>query len=240
MIKTLIASGCSFTFEEWNWPTHVANEFNLNLINVGMGSQGNGLIAKKAMYAVDNYLKTNDPESLWVGIMWSGVDRNDFYIDNIYNQIPNEIGWIENPTGILEGSENKKWVITNHGWKIPWAENWYKNFHSDVGSMVQTIQNILLTQWFLDRHNIKYFMTTYMNIFDKNLIVHPEVKYLYKMIDFTKFLPVGGCHEWVKANHPIEGFEIATPTISEFHPTEFGHEQFAKKIIAPFILQNIK
>lgn len=238
MIKTLITSGCSFTFENWNWPAHVAGELNLNLTNVGMGSQGNGLIAKKVIYAVDTYLKTNNSESLLVGVMWSGVDRNDFYIDEVENQIPNEVGWIENPTAIL--NENKKWVITNHGWKIPWAEYWYKNFHSDIGSMIQTIQNILMVQWYLERNGVKYFMTTYMDIFNKKLIVDPEIEYLYKMINFDTFLPVSGCYEWVKSNYPTEGFETPRPGVSDFHPTEFGHMQFAKKIITPFILKNIK
>ena len=50
MKKVLIASGCSFTFENWNWPGHLSGNLGLEIINVGMGSQGNGLISRKLIY----------------------------------------------------------------------------------------------------------------------------------------------------------------------------------------------
>ncbi len=43
MKKILLASGCSFTFEPWNWPGHLSQKLDINLLNVGMASQGNGL-----------------------------------------------------------------------------------------------------------------------------------------------------------------------------------------------------
>ena len=34
-------------------------------------------------------------------------------------------------------------------------------------------------------------MSTFMNIFsDEKIMNHPEVKYLYEMVDFSKFLPI--------------------------------------------------
>jgi hypothetical protein len=81
MKKKLIASGCSFTFEPWSWPTPTSQLLNMDLINVGMGSQGNGLISKKIIYTVDKELKKTKPEDILVGIMWSGIDRHDVYIN---------------------------------------------------------------------------------------------------------------------------------------------------------------
>jgi len=239
--KTLIASGCSFTFEPWNWPSFVCNELDYNLVNVGMASQGNGLIAKKAIYQVDKLLKTHKPEDIIVATMWSGVDRHDFYTDDS-TRISNVNGWIENPTNVVDGRKN--WIITNYMWDIPQAKLWYENLHTYVGAMLMTVQNILMVQWYLERKGIKYFMSSYMDIFHANgadtLISHPEVKYLYEMIDFNKFLPVSGCHEWVNEHYSEEGFNAPDSQGNRgIHPTKFGHIKFAEEVVVPFIKSNL-
>lgn len=239
--KTLLASGCSFTFEPWNWPTFVCNQMDYDLINVGMASTGNGLISKKVIYQVDKLLKTHKPEDIVVGVMWSGIDRNDFYTEDS-KKINNINGWIENPTNVIEGHKN--WVITNYMWDIPHAKLWYENFHTSIGSMIQTIQNILMVQWFLERKNIKYFMSTYLDIFNihgsDGIVKSPEVDYLYNMIDFTKFLPVSGCHEWVKENYNELGFNGPDKNgYIGIHPTEFGHTKFAEEVIVPYLKNNL-
>jgi hypothetical protein len=239
--KTLLVSGCSFTFEPWNWPTFVCSEMDYNLINVGMASSGNGLIGKKVIYQVDKLLKTQQPEDIIVGVMWSGVDRHDFYTDDS-TRLSNINGWIENPTNVVDNRKN--WVITNYAWDIPQAKNWYQNLHTHVGSMIMTIHNILMVQWYLERKGVKYFMSTYMDIFHssgyKDLIVHPEVKYLFDMVDFSKFLPVSGCHEWVKENYNEFGFSGHVGYEHRgIHPTEFGHIKFAEEVVVPFIKQNL-
>jgi len=235
--KTLLASGCSFTFEPWNWPTFVCNQMDYNLVNVGMGSSGNGLIGKKVIYNVDKLLKTHKPEDIVVGVMWSGIDRNDFYTDD-NRKISNVNNWIENPTHIIEGRKN--WAITNFRWENTHSKLWYENFHTSVGSIIQTIQNILMVQWYLERNNIKYFMSSFIDIFHANggdgLITYDEVVYLYEMIDFTKFLPVSGCHEWVKEHYNELGFnEPDKNGYIGIHPTKFGHQKFAEEVIVPFI-----
>lgn len=239
--KTLITSGCSFTFEQWNWPTFVCKELDYDLINVGMASQGNGLIAKKVIYNVDKFLKTHTSNDLIVGIMWSGIDRHDFYTDDS-TIISNINGWIENPTNVVDGRKN--WIITNAHWNISQAKLWYENLHTSVGAMIITIQNILMVQWYLERKGIKYFMSTFLDIFHINgtddLIYHPEVKYLYNMIDFSKFLPVSGCHEWIKENCNELGFK--KPDNNGYigmHPTEYGHKIFSKEVIIPYIKNNL-
>ena len=239
--KTLLASGCSFTFEPWNWPTFVCDKMDYNLINVGMASSGNGLIGKKVIYQVDKLLKTQQPGDIVVGVMWSGVDRHDFYTDDS-TRLSNINGWIENPTNVVDNRKN--WIITNYMWDIPQAKNWYQNLHTHVGAMIITIQNILMVQWYLERKGVKYFMSTYMDIFHssghKDLIVHPEVKYLFDMIDFSKFLPVSGCHEWVKENYNEFGFSGHVGYEHRgIHPTEFGHIKFAEEVVVPFIKQNL-
>lgn len=235
--KVLIASGCSFTFEPWNWPTFVSKDMGYELVNVGMASTGNGLISKKVLYNVENLLKSHKPEDIMVGVMWSGMDRNDFYLEKSVEHSLH-FNWRENPTNVAHGFNN--WEITNHHWGTEKSLLWYKNFHTQIGSVIQTIQNILMVQWYLERKNIKYFMSTYLNIFHvenmEQLLTNPDIDYLYKMIDFTKFLPVIGCHEWVKENYVGDGFEkMDSNGVIGMHPTEFGHKKFSEEVIIPFI-----
>ena len=53
-----------------------------NLLNVAMPCQGNHIIAQKVIYNVNQQLKTKKSEEIIVGVMWSGVDRHNFFIDN--------------------------------------------------------------------------------------------------------------------------------------------------------------
>ena len=249
MKKTLIASGCSFTFEPWNWPKWVSKEMDWNLINVGMGSTGNGLISKKIIYQVEKQLKVLKPEDIVVGVMWSGVDRKEFYIDNARMRNNND-GWSQNPTNVIDRRNN--WLITNIHWKLEESEMWYKNFHTIVGSFIETIEDILRIQWYLEKKNIKYFMTTYMDIFDATykdkhkmsllgsvgvdvkITEHPEIKYLYELIDKTKFIDIKGCYEWVIENHPLKGMPNGT-IVWGTHPNEDGHRLFSKEVIIPHL-----
>ena len=87
-MKKIIVSGCSFTFEDWNWPKYLIKHLNVptrDLINVGMASQGNGLISKKLIYAVNKELENTDSKDMLVGVMWSGIDRVDFHSENNYS-----------------------------------------------------------------------------------------------------------------------------------------------------------
>ena len=235
MKKTLIVGGCSFTFEPWNCPGPTSEELDLNLINVGMGSQGNGLISKKVIYTVEQQLKIKKSEEIIVGIMWSGFDRHEIYIENPKKYI-NIDGWIENPTSIIDGYKN--WLILNCNWKIEEAEMWYTNFHTNISATIESIKNILFTQLYLEKRNIKYFMTTFVDVFDlwKHEINNVEVKYLYDMIDFNNFIPIKGCAEWVRENYLEIGFTDPIKAAYELHhPNSDGHKKFAKDVVVPYL-----
>jgi len=237
--KTILVSGCSFTMENWCWPNFTTNELKTNLINVAMGSQGNGLISKKLIYNADKFLKSNSNEDLVVGVMWSGIDRHDFHID--YDvKLENIDGWIQNPTKVIDDPNiNSGWIISNHHWKTTHSKTWYKKYHTDIGALIFTIQNIVFTQSYLEKKNVKYFMTTFMDIFKpfNHLLTHPEVKYLYDLINFDTFIPIDGCYEWVKEKYDhTGGFDDSAPNgHKNIHPTPFGYERFANEVIVPYI-----
>jgi hypothetical protein len=237
-MKFLVTSGCSFSdASQGTWPRYLTKALNneFNPIYLGKLSQGNGLISRKLIHRVTELLKENSPDDLLVGIMWSGINRYDFYNDDdsLYN--PTKLATkfrgkasIENPTGFV--NEEKHWVIFNHFWTdlVP-CDIYYKFFENSTWSQISTIEHILRTQWFLEKHNVKYFMTTYTgHVFEKDIIIHPEVEYLYKQINFDNFLPIEGELEWCKENTDIE-----IPWHQ--HPTPEQQAHFAIRVILPFL-----
>jgi hypothetical protein len=236
--KILITSGCSFTDPSYAWPNHLSKKLDLKLENIAFASQGNGLISRKLIYTINQISKSilNENDVI-VGIMWSGIDRTERYIEplgDFYfkpNGLLNEV-----VTNVVLGYRN--WRLMLPDWiKHVDCKLHYEIFNNKISSKVYTIEHILRTQWFLEKHNIKYFMSTYMDIFkDKNSNEHPDVKYLYDMIDFSKFLPVSGCFEWVKENYPKEFMVFdKNGNILDFHPTDIGHEKFTDEVIIPYI-----
>ena len=238
MKKVLIASGCSFTFEKWNWPGHLSGNLDLNIINVGMGSQGNGLISRKLIYAIENALIKYSPDEILVGVMWSGTDRAEYHTHDGSNV--NHWGFteiddtIKNPTNVVKDLYN--WRIINHHWDNKESLNYYENYHTAIYGMVSTIEHVLRVQWYLKHLGIDYFMTTYMDIFGDNILIeNMEVEHLFKMINFNTFLPVRGCYEWVKENYKEIGLPPNDKTAT--HPTSFGHRKFAEEVIIPHLIE---
>lgn len=196
-----------------------------------MGSQGNGLISRSIIHHVSYALKTTAPENILVGIAWSGPDRYDFYADCDLSPIKKNIDeWMENPTRFNKHSD-KKWVILNYSWRNEIAKKYYSTFHSDIGSLIYTIEHILRVQWFLKLHNIKYFMTTYTSeVLTPQCNHHPDLKPLYEQIDFDTFLPIEGIYEWCR-----DYSELPFITEGDNHPSALQHQRFTKEVILPFL-----
>tara|TARA_B100001287_G_scaffold269997_1_gene268147 strand:+ start:9509 stop:10291 length:783 start_codon:yes stop_codon:yes gene_type:complete len=246
-MKKLIVGGCSFTYEDWCWPEQVYKElkkipsFNdLELVNVAMGSNGNDLIKKSIVAQVEKELKTTKPEDITVGVMWSGPDRWSFHSEDKLDA--NDWGKngivdnIHNPRSIVENFN--KWYFINAFWDNEHSLLYYSTFHSNIGSIINTLECIIFLQLYLESKHIQYFMTTYLDIFnpldfDLDIKNHPETGYLYQNINFNKFLPVDGCYEYLKKNYP-EGIPIG----KDNHPFKSGHKYFAKNAILPFMLKN--
>lgn len=230
-MKMLITGGCSFSecVSPWSytWPRHLANLLiDRHHISTAMGSQGNGLISRKLIFQIQKNLANND---ILVGVVWSGPDRHDFYVDRKLSLI-NTDGWMENPTTVVDDSPGN-WIITNPWWSNNYSTDYYKIFHSSHGSLIYSYEHIIRTQLFLEKHNIKYFMSTYTSeVFPKEHLDHPEIRYLYDMIDQTKFLPVDGIHEWCR---DYSGLEF--PLKGDNHPSGEQHNLFTKKVIIPFL-----
>jgi len=236
--KTLISSGCSFTAHSHNWPYILEESYGFNLINCAEASQGNGLISRKLIHKLNKLVEYPNPKNLIVGVMWSAIDRGERYIEpgDMYVGPP---FLNHNPTRVSEDSHWSGWRMMSPQWdKSEDCIQYYKIFNHPISSIVHTIEHILRVQWYLEKMKINYFMSTMQHIFYDDLINNAEVRYLYDMIDHTKFLPVKGCHDWVKDNYKAEGFLPPDPKWDgriDMHPTRFGHERFTEEIIVPHL-----
>lgn len=238
MNKILITGGCSFsdtTTNDKTWPFWLAEKIKFQkVVHTGFKSQGNGMISRKVIHAVHNVLKENSSDDLLVGIMWSGPDRHEQYInhkivleDNIDNWFANPITFVDNDPG--------SWVIYNAHWKIPYAKNYYKFIHDSIFSQIQTLEHVIRVQNYLKLHKIKYFMSTYTSsVF--SLKNNPNLDHLYEQIDFDKFLPVEGEFEWVRdySNLPLP--YLSGP--GDNHPSPAQHNLFVENVIQPFLKQH--
>ena len=247
MNRYLITSGCSFSethsthFE--SWPEHLLKLLpKYSLISKGLASQGNGLISRGIIYEVSKKLKDGVPaKDILVGVQWSGPDRMDFLFDDPQyakhklardagmfdkNEYTNWDGWMENPTGFIE--DDKNWVIASLGWKL--GRRYFELWHSRDQGSIYTLEHILRVQWFLEKHNIKYFMTT-MNskVLDKNSSL--RISHLYDQIDFSRFLPIDGMLEFSRERETDD----APMHPDKVHPGPKHYEKLVEEIILPFL-----
>lgn len=257
MSKILLTSGCSFSEcispHIMTWPKHLFNvlkNYNYNKhISSAMGSQGNGLISRGIMYNVIEALKTYLPEDILVGVMWSGANRYDFRCtdpnDLLFVQEKIHNGWIENPTQFVKDAD-KNWVILNYSWgadqdghRNPEAKMYYKYFYDDIGNSIRSIEHILRLQLFLEKKNVNYFFTNYVdeNIVRNDLRNHIEIKYLYDQINFENYLPVVSEFDWCVENIEDKSTWIKAGWDKKgwIHPTTEMHKEFAEKVIYPWL-----
>ena len=235
MTKILIASGCSYTQGSHNWPTSLASLLNCELKNYGEISVGNGRISRGVIYGVSEALKQYDPSEILVGVVWSGNNRREFYQSNVDLSTISHEG-LANPHGFID-SENK-WVTVNHHWSDFYSKEFYKYFHDDVESEIMTLEHILRTQWFLEKHNIKYFMSTFApGVLPTQS--NNSTQHLLDLIDFSKFLKIKSVMEWCieDSGLPLSEYDRSHQyhAISSMHPTEDHSKKFAEKLILPFI-----
>ena len=234
----LVTSGCSFsetiTEHQSTRPRHLATAINpKQFISKGMGSQGNGLISRSIIFQVSKLLKDGiSPNDILVGIMWSGPNRWDYYWDNIERggkwSSAHHDGWMNNPTNFDNNNTNGGWVVANQYWKS--SKEFYKLYYDNTFGQINTLEHVLRTQWFLEKHNIKYFMAKYMNETFAKINKQPCL-HLKDQIDWSKFISRQGCYEWCLETNP----DYIDHTM---HPTPDAHAHYTREFILPYLEQN--
>ena len=195
---------------------------------------GNTLIARRAIVKLEQLLSSYKPEDILVGIMWSGPDRiHKFNGEGV--QLENTSRWVENPTSLWPNGD-KVWEIGNVHWDTDFCVNYYKHTHTPEDSLMNTIDNILLVQKYLQVLGIDYFMSSYLKLFSNLKEVHSDVQKYSMLIDYTKFADIEGCGEWCLANQKDSEY-IPTGLKYIEHPYSEGYKAYAENILVPFIKQ---
>ena len=239
----LVTGGCSFSEckSPWvdTWPRHLERAIAPEqAFHEGLGGQGNGMIARQIIWRVSQLLEHRD--RLLVGIMWTAPDRHEVLLHHTdlpknvdYGApVPGEPNKLYNPYNWIADTP-AKWLLLHYSSTNGIAKELYAKMHNPWHSQIITIEHILRVQWFLQHHNIKYFMSTYTgNVVSSDLCNHPDVKYLYDQIDFDWFLPVTGEYEWCRDHSGLD-----FPVAGDRHPGTPQHKLFVDQVVHPFLKQ---
>jgi len=235
----LVTGGCSFSdpaSSYTTWPIWLQQRLNLTDTQhypTAIGAIGNGIISRRVLFKVKELLKSGiDPKDILVRVMWSGCDRHEIYKSKDISFKENVDGWAKNPIR-MPNEDKGSWIVLAHHWKHEFNIPYYKIAHDDIYSIVQSLEHVLRVQNFLEKYNIKYFMSTYL---DKKVSLGlgrkdmPVVEATAEMIDWNKFLPVDGEYEWCKENSYWE-----TEDKLDLHPPSHQHMEFVDRVIIPHI-----
>ena len=223
-MKRVITHGCSFTKYKWDtWPEFLPwFEKDIHIQNYGHSASGNETIARGV---VNSVLKYKGIHHMY--IMWSGSDRYEVIRDTeeklehefaTYSRFDPDFNWCV----WFGGHPDKK----QH-------ENYQKHFLNEGHNGFKTLEKILYTQMFLDKHNIDYTMM----IYKKDVLRHENLskaeQALYNQIDWTKFKFYSDCKRqrlglWEFAN---ELYPDQFAEESDQHPLPFTHYKWVKDII---------
>ena len=189
---------------------------------------------------LDSGKSAND---LYLGVMWSGIERKELFVsaqetdkyteldDSVRREGENTLV-MSNRSNVFSNTKGVRPRIVNvpNGYLksggLPYQEVWwrnksqrdyfnlwYDNFYSVEKQFIDTLKSILLVQTFCERHNIKYFMSVWQNIFNARNpqgdlpsksygdecvesrfqpkfvdIFNKSSRFLWNSIDFNKFI----------------------------------------------------
>jgi len=235
--QLFISGGCSAsfthpTYRHRSWPVHVAQTLGCNHQDTALPAQGNGMISRRVIYAIEQALKSYAAADILVGICWSGSERHEFYNDQNAKELVDQSHW-GNPTSLrpydpLDKASNH-WVLINPHYIKQYAETYYRVFHNSIDSEIKTCEHILRTQWYLEKHGVRHFMSTFTQETFRRLD-HPEVSWLYDQIDHNMFLPVNGIREW-----SVDSSGVEFDADDDYHPNTEQNKLFTEKVIWPFL-----
>lgn len=277
MNKVLITGGCSFSDSAFDpkkpnrksWVYYLVDKYNfIKGYHTAVGASGNELITQRVISQINHLIKSGyDTKNIHLAIMWSGIERTDLFIsDEIDDFSKIEMNGDNGQTVCFEQWNQRhdvsKGFIRSGGEAIDdkdWRSksqrdyflNYYENYFTQENSFLQTCKNILLIQNLCDKHNIKYCMFVYNNIFhwtkndhtyrdfltktkgvEKMVDVFNTSRHIYNLIDFDKFIfyesdttEMGGLAEFAHEND-VEYWDDYDNDGDDFHVSYTGHQKF--------------
>ena len=268
-MKVLITSGCSLSDtmdydrssnDLWKnlkvWPIWLEEHFNPEVaIHSGLGSTGNDLISKKAIYHCTQQLKKYNAEDICLAVAWSRIDRNaklvngtsmlsDVLINEKNRQLTSHPER-KNHTWVYQFSDysnnvkeenNIAWVYFNVWKDIKQLKYYYGYFQDHINMMENTLWNMLAVKSFCELHNIKYVWTTIDDSYMEQQHIHKHwsISHLYDIIKTCKgrMLPYSMATYVKNTANNSSGDYVQDDGV---HLGSFGHKMISEDIIIPYI-----
>ena len=264
-VKKIITGGCSFSIANTKQTETWAGSLEQNLPkfsyrHTGYHAQGQELIQKKISIALIEELENYKPEELLVIVMWSGIERKAFYIDNvsIVDDLVNT--WIKNksfgmvdqflnlynyiPTeDIRQISDNGFIYNRNGGWYScqqnfrdhSLTKEYFNSYETDIGPTTISLENMVFLQNLCKVKNVRFFQMYYMDNVFKTLYDNREnlnVKYLYNQLDHDTILSTVGMYDYLKNKKDMNLF-----TEDKLHPSPSGAKLFIDEVLIPKLIE---
>tara|TARA_R110002020_G_scaffold11692_2_gene43721 strand:- start:4511 stop:5413 length:903 start_codon:yes stop_codon:yes gene_type:complete len=185
MKKILVTGGCSFTHSPDTYAVQIKQyEKDLTVHNISLSGAGNDLISRMIIHKISQLLKEGEhPDDIFVIMQLSGLERKSFLISEDvgeYDSLKQERGYDSHLPDHFEykWGGRRPWNNFVDCSKTFWAQmmangitdyeifsNYFNYIYSDESHFVETLENILKVQWFLNQNNIQYKMFCGWDIF---------------------------------------------------------------------------
>ena len=218
-MNKIICHGCSFTRYKWScWPNFVKWFTDAEVKNFGYSASGNETIARGV---VNSAMKYKDIEHMY--IMWSGSDRYEIVRDT-EEKLEHELSTYSRYDPDFD------WCVWFGGHpNVDKHKEYQKHFLNERQNWYRTLEKILYTQLFLEKHKVTYTMMIYKADVLKHKNLSNSENALYKQIDWTKFKFYKdrlGMWEFAHELYPEQFAEE-----SDQHPLPLTHYHWVKDVI---------
>jgi hypothetical protein len=230
-IKNLIVSGCSFTYNLDSHKIHTWPYFLRDLggfdqvLDTSLPGAGNFHIANSLIWALE--LERPDPKNTLVIVMWSGNDRDDYMTPatNI-NNYPWTFNYSKNVMSAITGG--------SHAEACGNTTKSAKNFFASKTQESRSIENYLCitNTWnYLQNKGYRFVFLNFLN---------PDFPSRISHFDIKKYLPLEQKEmliQMMDEASDLYSFVLKNNFLSEddLHPSSFGHMQYTKNILIPYL-----
>ena len=245
-MKHLVTSGCSFSDYEnpqKTWPVHLNDliQDEYHVYYLGACAQGEDYISRSVICRVQQLLKENESDNIFVMVCWSGLQRrailvNDDTTKMHYRFKDCEMGKSESMREVPIGS-----------WQ-DFDEEYLKIF-TEEQNIIISLEHMIRTQDFLRVNNVDYkffgFTNLFANLDEENFLTkgrgaridkkYPNTSYLFDIINWDKWWfhnEFGGLADWVNDNI-TDGFDGAGKNTG--HPLTNSQRLFTKEVVLKWI-----
>jgi len=247
-VKYLVTSGCSFSDinnPETSWPVWLGKLFpNLNMYNLGCCAQGQDYISRSVICKVNQLLKDNNSDDIFVTVGWSGLQRRAILVNNETTKMHYKFKDWE-----MGESESMRGGVPIGSWQD--FDKEYQKVQSEEHNIIQSMEHMIRTQDFLRVNNVDYkffgFCNLFANLNEENFLTkgkgaridkkYLNTSYLFDIMKWDKWWfhnEFGGLADWVNDNI-TDGFDGAGKNTG--HPLANSQKIFAEEVVAKWIKQ---